>query len=387
MLSCAVFNHSGDRIMAVAVYYFFIFSSALISLLLSLGQAVQKKKTSVDYIFSISFAGLSLWFLQLSLHSTGLFISNPLSWYLKIAIVPIAFSVPPLMSLRYRWIISQRLPFKKIYLIPFIPALLSILSLAMLLATGKLSFSPAINISVPFFSERMNDLPFYYQAAHLCIILPSIYLVMLMVPVLTGLHPYLARNSSSKNSNVSRAGFIFASLITTSNIIAITGFFFSMEILQASLIIAHISMCSVYLTTQRNPDYNRLLKSLVRKHHYEKSVIKGLDIGTIKERLYELMEDEKIFADEDLSLNDLARELSISPHQLSEILNGTIHKNFNTFINEYRVQEAMKLLVEEPDRSILSIGIAAGFNSNSNFNTVFTRNTGMSPGKFRKMKT
>jgi len=233
----------------------------------------------------------------------------------------------------------------------------------------------------------MNDLPFYYQAAHLCIILPSIYLVMLMVPVLTGLHPYLARNSYSKNSNVSRAGFIFASLITTSNIIAITGFFFSMEILQASLIIAHISMCSVYLTTQRNPDYNRLLKSIVRKHHYEKSVIKGLDIGTIKERLYELMEDEKIFADEDLSLNDLARELSISPHQLSEILNGTIHKNFNTFINEYRVQEAMKLLVEEPDRSILSIGIAAGFNSNSNFNTVFTRNTGMSPGKFRKMKT
>ena len=73
------------------------------------------------------------------------------------------------------------------------------------------------------------------------------------------------------------------------------------------------------------------------------------------------MNDEKIFADEELTLPSLADELGISAHQLSEILNREIKKNFNTFINEYRVKEAKELLVDEPGRSILSVGIAAGF--------------------------
>jgi AraC-like DNA-binding protein len=97
------------------------------------------------------------------------------------------------------------------------------------------------------------------------------------------------------------------------------------------------------------------------------------------------MNDEKVFADEELTLPALADELGISPHQLSEILNREIGKNFNTFINEYRVKEAKELLVEQPGRSILSVGVAAGFNSGTTFNTVFGKITGMTPGRYRKI--
>jgi len=96
------------------------------------------------------------------------------------------------------------------------------------------------------------------------------------------------------------------------------------------------------------------------------------------------MEVEKAFADEELSLKDLAGDLGISPHQLSQILNERIRKNFSTFVNEYRIDEAKKLLVEEPDRSILSVGIAAGFNSNTTFITAFSKHVGVSPGQYRK---
>jgi YesN/AraC family two-component response regulator len=99
------------------------------------------------------------------------------------------------------------------------------------------------------------------------------------------------------------------------------------------------------------------------------------------------MEEEKIFADEELTLKDLASELAISQHQLSQILNENLKKNFNTFINEYRIEEAKKMLIEEKERSILSIGIAVGFNSNTAFTTVFSKITGITPSQYRKQNS
>ena len=75
----------------------------------------------------------------------------------------------------------------------------------------------------------------------------------------------------------------------------------------------------------------------------------GWTLSASLARLREIMEVEKAFADEELSLKDLAGDLGISPHQLSQILNERIRKNFSTFVNEYRIDEAKKLLVEEPD--------------------------------------
>lgn len=57
------------------------------------------------------------------------------------------------------------------------------------------------------------------------------------------------------------------------------------------------------------------------------------------------------------------------------------------FLNEFRVKEAQRLLVEEPDRSVLSIGVAVGFNSNTTFCTVFSKMTGISPKQYRKERS
>jgi AraC-like DNA-binding protein len=60
--------------------------------------------------------------------------------------------------------------------------------------------------------------------------------------------------------------------------------------------------------------------------------------------------------------------------------------NFFDFINQYRVEEAKKLLADvETKRSILDIALMVGFNSTSTFYTAFKKFTGDSPVKFRKM--
>ena len=96
------------------------------------------------------------------------------------------------------------------------------------------------------------------------------------------------------------------------------------------------------------------------------------------------MEVEKVYLDEDLSLGGLAGMVGVNQVRLSEFINSSRGLNFNNFINTFRVQEACRLLKEEPNRTILSIAFASGFNSKASFNRAFTKNMKMSPREFRK---
>jgi len=111
----------------------------------------------------------------------------------------------------------------------------------------------------------------------------------------------------------------------------------------------------------------------------------NFDIDELEQKISELMEKEKLFCDEDITIKKIADILSINPNQLSFYLNHNLGINFNTFINQYRVKEAINMMREDDKRSLLSIAFSAGFNSKSAFYEAFTRETGMSPAKYRKL--
>ena len=119
-----------------------------------------------------------------------------------------------------------------------------------------------------------------------------------------------------------------------------------------------------------------------RREKYRISHIKGIDLEDLGRKIEELMKDEKVYCDEDLTLARLADMLELSSHQLSEYLNRHLAKNFYSFINEYRIQEA-KILLKEPGRSVLTIALNVGYNSKSAFYRAFVKETGMTPNKFR----
>ena len=370
--------------MADASVNFFVFSSFLVAAFIALGELVQRDKRFMDYVFLSSFMGLSCWYLQLSLFATGFQNGDVAGFYIISGMIPVAFAVPPLMSNRYRWIIADRHSIRKKYLFLFIPSIISLVIVILPLFFPALRFTENVYLNDTVLSSKFSDLPLYFKLIYFMIPLESFYLIFMMIPVLTGLYNIVRDNTGTSMGNVSKLGYLFASLITLSNVMAVLGLIFSLALLKFAILFSTVTMTGLYLVTRRNPDYNRLLSSMTRKHNYEKSQIKGLNVEAVTRRLIELMDDEKIFADEDLNLPSLADELGISSHQLSEILNREIGKNFNTFVNEYRVKEAKQYLLEEPDRSILSSGVAVGFYSATTFNAVFGRMAGMTPGKYRK---
>ena len=102
--------------------------------------------------------------------------------------------------------------------------------------------------------------------------------------------------------------------------------------------------------------------------------------------LFALMDDIKPYQNSNLSLHQLAEMLSISAHNLSEVINVHLKQNFFELINHYRVEQVKRDL-KDPQKqnlTLLSIAHDAGFNSKSSFNVIFKRITGQTPSEYRQ---
>lgn len=99
-----------------------------------------------------------------------------------------------------------------------------------------------------------------------------------------------------------------------------------------------------------------------------------------------LMEKEKLYQEPELTLQQLAEKLGAPAYQVSQTINEGMNKNFYDLVNDYRVQEAKRLLndMESCNYTILSVGFEAGFNSKTTFNTVFKKFTGLTPSAYRE---
>lgn len=108
-----------------------------------------------------------------------------------------------------------------------------------------------------------------------------------------------------------------------------------------------------------------------------------LDSTNNKEQLKLLafMEEGQPYLDPELTLSQLAIGLNMPRTALSDLLNKELGKNFNDFINSYRVQR-FKMMVKEgrhKQLSVLGLAEEAGFNSKATFNRVFKKHANMSP--------
>jgi len=117
---------------------------------------------------------------------------------------------------------------------------------------------------------------------------------------------------------------------------------------------------------------------------YVKSGLPKSDVDKYYSSLIQLMDSEKLFLDSKLSIKTVADKLGMSVNHLSQVINQQSGKNFFKFINEYRVEEAKKLLLDPSNQkyTILAIAYDCGFNSKSSFNTIFKQYTDKTPSDF-----
>jgi AraC-like DNA-binding protein len=100
--------------------------------------------------------------------------------------------------------------------------------------------------------------------------------------------------------------------------------------------------------------------------------------------LLEKMKSERLYADHDLRVGGLADRFGIPEYQLRKKINQELgYRNFNQFVNKYRIEEAGELLIRDSRTPVLSIALEVGFRSISSFNTAFQAAFGMSPTAYR----
>jgi AraC-like DNA-binding protein len=95
---------------------------------------------------------------------------------------------------------------------------------------------------------------------------------------------------------------------------------------------------------------------------------------------------EKTYLDPDISLEKVARDISINPRLISQVINELCKKNFKCFVNDFRIRECVRLFSEDTrnEKTIQEVYYMAGFNSRSVFNELFKVHTGLTPKEFRE---
>ncbi len=122
----------------------------------------------------------------------------------------------------------------------------------------------------------------------------------------------------------------------------------------------------------------------VIKEDVKESIIDSEKNNTIKIALTKALEEDRVYLNPTINLQQLSKLLSVNQRELSHVINSSFNKTFRDLINDYRVAEVKLKLVNKDyeHMSILGIALECGFNSEASFYRIFKKNTGLSPKEF-----
>ena len=104
---------------------------------------------------------------------------------------------------------------------------------------------------------------------------------------------------------------------------------------------------------------------------------------SMKTALTKLCQEDQIWRNSELASTDVIAHLNTNRTYFSQFLKNVYNTNFRTCVNTYRIEEAQKLIRENPDMNMMDIYVQCGFASSSSFNEWFKKVTGKSPSEYR----
>ena len=361
-------RNMGDSFTTVLVFF-----GGGLSLLFSLGQFLIRNRRLENLNLSVMFFCISVILVQLGFIITGTVYTYPDILFLNLTCI---YCAGPLLYFAYHLVILpvEKLPRKKyLLLIPTVIAF--VIDMYFVTLPERYRIDEFVNL----FTGNNTPLVLFLKNT---ILIAGIQTVIYLGYLFRKLYGILD-SDSKKGELYITIGYTLLSIVAYLFLIA--GIVLSlMPVLKAGAVMISMLIIVAYLIGQRHPKFLQMLYIEAEKKYAKRYLLSDVDTGAVLSRLNKLMEQEKLYAEDDISLKLLAEALSITPHQLSQLLNDLLNTNFNSYVNQYRINEAKDLLRDEPERSVLSIAYAVGFNSKSSFYEAFSRFTGKTPHTFRK---
>jgi AraC-like DNA-binding protein len=141
---------------------------------------------------------------------------------------------------------------------------------------------------------------------------------------------------------------------------------------------------SMYLFSVSRPDLFSLAGREIREARDRNLKLSEEESRFILERIGRVAASPSIPYRQGLDLRGLAAIVKVPPYRLSICFNACLKTSFPAWLNALRIERARRLIVEEPDRSVLEIATGVGYGSRAVFNSQFLRIVGMTPSEYRR---
>ncbi|MFY9243573.1 MAG: helix-turn-helix domain-containing protein [Polaribacter sp.] len=164
--------------------------------------------------------------------------------------------------------------------------------------------------------------------------------------------------------------------------------YYPLRILTTILIywVGYQALLQLRLLKERKDLREKLNFPSINNKEVEISEAKDADKKLLFDKIETLLTKKKLFTQPKLTVEFLANEVDVNSNKLSNCIYLFSEKNFNDYINEYRIELAKKLLIDKTYKNytITSIGLESGFNSKSSFYHTFKKQTGLTPSEYQK---
>jgi len=160
--------------------------------------------------------------------------------------------------------------------------------------------------------------------------------------------------------------------------------------------IAYTSIFQNSIYEERGEIRNRIIRSNVtQEQENSKSQNKSSEIEKSSDNINPnkfteintLILERRLYLNPKLSLKLISKQTNLSEGYLSQIINSNTDNNFNEYINNMRVENAKKLLLDDDyfKYTITAIGLESGFNTKTSFYNAFKKITGHTPNNYKKL--
>jgi AraC-like DNA-binding protein len=106
----------------------------------------------------------------------------------------------------------------------------------------------------------------------------------------------------------------------------------------------------------------------------------------LKEKILDLVVMQKKYKDKNYSAKKLAEDLGTNTRYVSAVVNVRFHMNYTSFVNKYRIEEAMSILTDKryQDLRIEEVSDMVGFSNRQSFYASFYKLIGITPKEYKK---